>query len=269
MARVGRAPPASRYVQGDKGYSTSSMVYSPGLGIDFYVLANGIVRVKAITAGSTAAEDGRIKERDVLMTFNGVLVGSLALENVRQLLGEVPQGSVNGMHFLDGAAYDSIGAGISLRQNVELGHHCFFVCLLANTALECRDVSAPSCHELFAFTDTASFKEQLSSSRNALPSSLRRDLTAIPPMFSPQEPRRTSTVRGTALADVSSSSYDMYPPPHTSTVRGTALADTAARRASLYSETSLLFGTPSGLTLSHSLARTLSRSQRCHVGAFA
>jgi len=245
MARVGRAPPASPYVQGDKGYSTSSIVYSPGLGIDFYVLANGIVRVKAITAGSTAAEDGRIKERDILMTFNGVLVGSLALENVRQLLGEVPQGSVNGMHFLDGAAYDSIGAGISLRQNVELGHHCFFVCLLTNTALECRDVSAPSFHELFAFTDTASFKRQLSSSSIDLPSSLRHDLTAIPPMFSPQEPRRPSTVRATATADI------------------------AARRASLYSETSVLFGTPFGLPLSLTPVHALSRAPRCYVGAFA
>lgn len=237
IARVGRVPPASNFVQSDKGYSTSSMVYSPGLGIDFYVLASGIVRVKAITTGSAAAEDGRIKERDVLLTFNGALVGSLALDKVRELLGMVPQGSVNNMHFLDGAAYDSIGAGISLRQNVALGNHCFFVSLLANTALDCRDAPAPSFDELFAFTNMASFKEQLSSSRDALPSSLlpsslRRDSASIPPMFSPHEPRRPSTVRASGPAD------------------------SAARRANLHSDTSVLFGTPAGRVRAHTYTHT-------------
>lgn len=112
------------------------MVYSPSLGLDFYVLASGIIRVKAITTDTAAAQDGRIRERDVLLTFNGTLLGSLPLEKVREVLGGVAQGSVNTMHFLDGVAFDSVGAGISLRQNVELGQHCYFVCLMSNTALD-------------------------------------------------------------------------------------------------------------------------------------
>jgi hypothetical protein len=43
---------------------------------------------------------GRIRERDVLLTLNGTLLGGLPLEQVRSLLGNVPPGSVNGMHFV-------------------------------------------------------------------------------------------------------------------------------------------------------------------------
>lgn len=42
----------------------------------------------------------RIKVRDLLLTLNGTLLGELPLEQVRGFLGNVPQGSVNGMHLL-------------------------------------------------------------------------------------------------------------------------------------------------------------------------
>ena len=42
----------------------------------------------------------RIKVRDLLLTLNGTLLGELPMEKVRGLLGNVPQGSVNGMHLL-------------------------------------------------------------------------------------------------------------------------------------------------------------------------
>ena len=55
IQRVGRAPPASKAVQRDPAYSTSSMVCSPALGLDFYVLASGVVRVKAVTRNTQDA----------------------------------------------------------------------------------------------------------------------------------------------------------------------------------------------------------------------
>jgi hypothetical protein len=54
-----RAPPASYAVERDRGYCSSTMAYSPALGIDFYILTSGIVRVKAVVPGTSAHEDGR------------------------------------------------------------------------------------------------------------------------------------------------------------------------------------------------------------------
>ena len=41
----------------------------------------------------------------MLLTLNGTLVGELALEQIRGFLGNVPQGSVNSMHFLKVSAW--------------------------------------------------------------------------------------------------------------------------------------------------------------------
>lgn len=71
---------------------------------------------------------------------------------------------MNSMHFLDGEAYDTIGTGISLRNSVELGQNCFFVCLLCDAQLENDDQNVvPSFHGLFDFTNTSKFKQNLSS----------------------------------------------------------------------------------------------------------
>ena len=58
------------------------MVYSPAIGLDFYVLPCGVVRVKSIAPGKSAAVDGRIRKHDVLFSFNGTQVGSLGYTKV-------------------------------------------------------------------------------------------------------------------------------------------------------------------------------------------
>jgi len=175
------------------------MVYSPTLGLDFYVLASGVVRVMAITIGSAAAEDGRISKRDVLLTFNGILLGGLPLHKAREILGVIQQGSVIGMHFLDGAAYDSLGTGVSLQPNVALGQHCFFVCLMCDSAVDYKNAATTTLQDLFEFTDMSKFKQGLASNQSNLSVSSRRLEESIPAMFPLSQPRRATTVRASAV----------------------------------------------------------------------
>ena len=46
------------------------------------MLACGVVRVKSIAPGKSAAVDGRIRKHDVLFSFNGSRVGSLGYTKV-------------------------------------------------------------------------------------------------------------------------------------------------------------------------------------------
>jgi len=192
----------------------------------------------AITTESAAAEDGRIKQRDFLLAFNGILLGGLPLHEIREILGVIQQGSVIGMQLLDGAAYDSLGTGVSLQQNVALGQHCFFVCLMCDSAVDYTNAATTTLQDLFELTDMSKFKQGLASNQGYLSVSSRRLEESIPAIFPLSQPRRATTVRRCASAVQ------------------------LGAKACTHSESSALFGSPSGKCELEEIFERASRTAR-------
>ena len=157
-------------------HSSNSLLYSPALGLDLDVSDSGLVRIKNIVADSVVARDGRVREGDILLNFNGAELGNLSTQGIEQMIRVMPN-SVNAMHLMDGATYDQLGSAPSLMQSVDLGKH-YFVCVVCDKDYCKREDQPRSLAQnptslantfqgLFSFTDMFKFKQGLASKQDS------------------------------------------------------------------------------------------------------
>ena len=182
-------------------HSSNSLLYSPALGLDLDVSNSGVVRIKNIVADSVAARDGRVREGDILLSFNGAEMGNLSTQGIEQMIRVMPN-SVITMHLMDGTTYDQLGSASSLIQSVELGKHCYFVCVVCDKDYSKREDQphslsqnstslANTFQELFSFTDMFKLKQGLTSKQDSSSVSRQTHHRVSPhvPLF-PQQQRR-------------------------------------------------------------------------------